>query len=56
MERQVGRSTETVEDALKRLADSSRRVEMLEGEAQVLKSQLSKMINVRDSAVVKSST
>lgn len=52
---QVARSAETADDALRRLADSSRLVELLEKEAQGMKSQLRKTVMARDLAVAKQS-
>lgn len=54
--RQVMQLAKTVEDAPRWLTDSSRRVELLEEEAQGLKSQLGKMKKMRDSVAAKSSS
>lgn len=55
-ELQVARSTRTAEGALRRLTDSSRRVELFEEEALGLKSQLGKTVKARDSAVAESNS
>lgn len=53
-EPQVARLAKTAEDALRRLNDSSRRVELLEEEARILKLQFIKIVTAHDSAVAKS--